>query len=81
MYLSSNICTRRIAVVAVSARPPGVNKLCVCVCIKATWFRTREKHSPDHLLHQYLSTMFQRRNSVLDGRNLVRLASPDFIPE
>ena len=27
-------CTGRLVIVALSAQPPGVNELCVCVCVQ-----------------------------------------------
>ena len=32
-------CTGRLAIVALSAQPPGVNELCVCVCVSCVGFR------------------------------------------
>jgi hypothetical protein len=31
--IPKHACTGRLVIVALSAQPPGVNELCVCVCV------------------------------------------------
>jgi hypothetical protein len=41
MYIRT--CTDRLVLVALSAQPPGVNELCVCVCVYLTPSRGASK--------------------------------------
>jgi hypothetical protein len=41
MDILKHACTGRIVIVALSAQPPGVNKLFVCVCVCVCVYKDR----------------------------------------